>query len=272
MLYLLCANQWEVILHGFGFSRTKGRCCCRAPTSPVAADVTSRERRQLWLPLEEDSPNKPVLLKKALLPCYFSTETCKQSMTVWSNSMITKDCLHCRLHLRWCQFLRKVPAMLSSLQKQSCFASTRAAWRPGCRFWRITTNSWSHSCTGWGSCWSRRVLRPFFLRFRYSYFPNRMWNVINNNNLPQNHICRDWSAKYIKLFCRLQVASSKITLHYSYLVLLFYSEFKSVVCVDVFTWKKKCVFIELIKYIQRCKDLCNSTELLITVSSFFLNF
>lgn len=164
-------------------------------------------------------------------------------MTVWSNSMITKDCLHCRLHLRWCQFLRKVPAMLSSLQKQSCFASTRAAWRPGCRFWRITTNSWSHSCTGWGSCWSRWVLRPFFLRFRYSYFPNRMWNVINNNNLPQNHICRDWSAKYIKLFCRLQVASGKITLHYSYLVLLFYSEFKSVVCVDVFTWKKEvCIY------------------------------
>lgn len=119
----------------------------------------------LWLPLVEDSPNKPVLLKKALLPCYFSTETCKQSMTVWSNNMITKDCLHCRLHLRWCQFLRKVPVMLSSLQKQSCFASTRAAWRPGCRFWRITTNSWNHSCTGWGSCWSRRVLRPFFLRF-----------------------------------------------------------------------------------------------------------
>lgn len=46
---------------------------------------------------------------------------------------------------------------------------------------------------------------------------------------------------------------------------------------QLFAWmyllgKKKCVFIELIKYIQRCKDLCNSTGLLITVSSFFLNF
>lgn len=99
---------------------------------------------------------------KFLLPWYFSTETCKQSTTVWSNSMTTKDCLHCHPHQRWCQLLHKVPGMLSSLQKPSCFASTRAAWKPGCRFWRITTNSWSHSCTGWGSCWSRWVLRPFF--------------------------------------------------------------------------------------------------------------
>lgn len=121
------------------------------------------------LPVGEGSVSNAILLDKALLLCRFSTETCKRSMTVWSSSMITKDCLHCHPHQRWCRFLHKVPAMLNLLQKPNYSASTRAAWRPGCRFWRITTNSWSHSCTGWGSCWSRRVLRPF-LRSLWSDF------------------------------------------------------------------------------------------------------
>ena len=88
-----------------------------------------------------------------LLWCHIGI--CRQNMIVSRSSMNIKACPHCRPLLRWCPPRHRVPGMLSSLLRPSYCVNTKAAWKPGCKSWKTTINSWSPSYTGSGSCWSK---------------------------------------------------------------------------------------------------------------------
>lgn len=88
-------------------------------------------------------------------PADLSTGSCSRSTTVWRRPTTGRACPRCRRPRKWCRRRRRAPATPSSSQRPNCCVSTKDAWRPACRSWRITTNSWSHNYTASGSCWSR---------------------------------------------------------------------------------------------------------------------